>query len=83
MTFKEPVDPCYKCEHERKIEGSSYIKCAKPDYSLLGDQHGIDSGWFNHPQCFDPIWKASVCKNFKLKKAPEQGNSPEAQREGK
>ena len=83
MTFKEPVDPCYKCEHERKIEGSSYVRCEKPDYSLLADQHGVDMGYFNYPNNYDPIWKSSVCKNFKLKEAPLQGEKEGNQNVGK
>ena len=73
MTFKEPIDNCFKCEFKESVPGNCHIRCNNPDYSLLGDQHGIDNGWFNYPGLFDPIWKSSVCKNFKLKKTPAQG----------
>lgn len=31
---------------------------------IKGNEHGIRSGWFNHPMNFDPIW-LEECNGFK------------------
>ena len=33
---------------------------------VKGDEHGINSGWFNHPLNFDPVW-LEECDGFKKK----------------
>lgn len=31
---------------------------------VIGDPHGMDSGWFNHPFNYDPIWLLK-CTGYK------------------
>jgi len=33
---------------------------------ILGDERGVDGGWFNWPVEFDPVWLLS-CAGFELK----------------
>lgn len=59
------LNECYYCKHKREIKGHAHVSCARPDYSMVGDDHGIKSGWFNYPINYDPIWKNKKCNNFK------------------
>ena len=34
--------------------------------TVKGNEHGIKSGWFNHPWNFDPTWLES-CDGFEVK----------------
>lgn len=36
--------------------------------TVEGNQHGIDSGWFNWPMNFDPVW-LEECNGFEERKA--------------
>lgn len=55
---------CWCCEHKRSVAGNAHIRCANPDAFMLGDSHGIRSGWFFYPLLFDPIWKTRSCANL-------------------
>ena len=35
---------------------------------VKGNQHGISSGWFNHPLNFDPVW-LEECNGFEPKES--------------
>ena len=37
------------------------------DIKVVGNPHGIERGWFNHPMNFDPVWLES-CTGFDPKK---------------
>lgn len=65
--LNDATSECWKCEFRRDIPGNCHIGCANPDPSMKGNAHGIRSGWFFYPLCFDPVWKESLCKNFKEK----------------
>jgi hypothetical protein len=59
MTGKTMRNACYNCKYRREIFNDAHSRCAHPTPGLLGieaDAHGIDSGWFNHPANFDPVW---------------------------
>lgn len=63
----EKKDNCFKCEHKREVPGDAHIQCANPDPEMKGHELGIRKGWFMYPFCFDPVWKAKECSNFKAK----------------
>ena len=55
---------CRTCKWRRNVPGNVHIQCAKPDWNMTGDPHGIRRGWFIYPILFDPIWRTSDCANF-------------------
>ena len=57
---------CYDCEYIAPIPGDEHIKCncSKPDLKIKGDVIGIESGWFDWPYNFDPVWLIQ-CNGFK------------------
>jgi hypothetical protein len=57
-------DECWKCKHQMEVPGDAHISCDKPDKDMTGNAHGIRSGWFFYPVCFDPVWKTKDCVNF-------------------
>jgi hypothetical protein len=57
---------CYECSHRREVSGSAHSICVAYDVKVIGDTHGINSGWFIHPFNFDPTWLIS-CDSFKQK----------------
>jgi len=66
MTARTPRNECWSCQHKRDLTGNCHISCAKPDHDMTGDSHGINSGWFCYPYDYDPIWKTTLCTNYKL-----------------
>ena len=57
---------CHDCMHMRAIRNNALKKCINPpDEGVPAKQRGIDNGWFNFPECFDPIWKLNFCWNYK------------------
>lgn len=58
------TNECYSCTGRRSIPGDCHIQCATPDPSMLGNTHGIRSGWFMYPWNFDPTWKITKCNNY-------------------
>lgn len=56
---------CWSCGFRRSIPGNTHIMCTCPDPDMEGEPYGVDSGWFNYPICFDPVWKLKNCRNFK------------------
>ena len=38
----------------------------KTELKVKGKEHGIKSGWFNHPLNFDPVW-LEECNGFEKK----------------
>ena len=65
-TMKLETD-CYKCIYKRNVPGNCHIACAKPDWNMTGDKHGIKMGWFIYPLLFDPVWRTKECDNFESK----------------
>ena len=63
---KNMMNECYICAHKREVPGNCHIKCVEPDANMTGDPHGIREGWFMYPLLFDPVWKTSMCGNFKF-----------------
>lgn len=55
---------CWNCKHKREVPGNAHIRCDKPDKDMEGNSHGIRSGWFFYPMCFDPTWKEKDCSNY-------------------
>ena len=55
---------CYDCEFRGTIPGDCHSKCNNPKAVVVGDPHGIKSGWFSHPFNFDPVW-LEECTGFK------------------
>jgi len=55
---------CWRCKNRGEVPGSAHISCKKPDKEMTGVPHGIKSGWFYYPECFDPVWKTKDCSNF-------------------
>ncbi len=62
---------CYTCAHRRRVAGSAHISCANPDEDMVGNQSGIDGGWFMYPLNYDPAWMAAKCRNFQAIPAPQ------------
>lgn len=58
------VNDCYNCRFHFSIPGDCHIGCSNPDMSMTGHPHGIKSGWFLYPLCFDPVWMTKKCCNF-------------------
>jgi len=63
---------CYRCEHRRHIFGNAHIRCANPDPNMTGFGQGVDGGWFNYPENFDPTWMSTECANFSLEDDPRK-----------
>jgi hypothetical protein len=61
------MNSCYDCTFMRKVPGDAHIACVNPDPDMKGNLHGIRSGWFYYPFCFDPVWKEKECCNFDSK----------------
>ena len=41
-------------------------------WTISGNRHGIEQGWFYWPQLFDPVWMESQCNKFEgIKDAKE------------
>ena len=55
---------CWTCRHRRDIPGNCHIGCGNPDPEMIGDQQGIDGGWFFYPVNFDPTWKLKECRHY-------------------
>ena len=41
---------------------------------VVGSEHGIRSGWFNHPLNFDPVWLES-CNGFESEKGTHENEA--------
>ena len=72
---------CYECEYRGTVPGDAHSCCkhplaeqllflAGPLLNIIGDPHGIRSGWFLWPLNFDPTWLKN-CNGFKGKE-PEK-----------
>lgn len=46
------------------ILGGGGLPPLQTGLKVKGNSHGINSGWFNHPNNFDPIW-LEECDGFK------------------
>ena len=55
---------CYNCKYRGEVPGSAHSSCSKANLKIKGNEHGIKSGWFNHPFNFDPVW-LQECNGFK------------------
>ena len=42
------------------------IQVENEETKVVGSEHGIKNGWFNHPFNFDPVW-LEECNGFKIK----------------
>jgi hypothetical protein len=54
---------CYQCVHRRNVPGDTHSSCNNPKARVVGNEHGIRSGWFLWPINFDPVWLVS-CDGF-------------------
>lgn len=54
---------CYDCKYRRNIPGDCHSAYANKVALAIGDDHGIQNGWFIHPFNFDPIW-LKYCDGF-------------------
>lgn len=65
---------CYQCENRRSLPGDAHSACASRVAQVVGNQHGINNGWFYWPFNFDPVW-LEACTDFtpigQVKKSPE------------
>lgn len=50
---------CYNCVHRLDIPGNRHSRCNNHQAIVVGNQHGINNGWFAWPLNFDPIWLIS------------------------
>lgn len=57
------MNQCYGCVHRRDIPGDCHSRCNNHEAKVVGDAHGIKSGWFMWPVNFDPTWLRS-CDGF-------------------
>lgn len=58
------ISECWSCKYRQDVPGNCHISCGKPDIDMVGNQHGIESGWFFYPILFDPVWKEKGCDNY-------------------
>lgn len=54
---------CYKCVHRLTVPGSCHSRCNNKNAIVVGNQHGINRGWFYWPINFDPVW-LQQCNGF-------------------
>ena len=54
---------CYQCKYRGELIGDCHSRCLNNNAKVKGDEHGIRSGWFNHPFNFDPVW-LEKCDGF-------------------
>lgn len=47
---------CYDCKYASKVPGSTHFTCSKRAVLIGFNDYGRQSGWFNFPYDFDPIW---------------------------
>lgn len=57
---------CYKCKHRGTIPGDCHSSCSNLKANVVGDETGINGGWFFWPFNFDPQWLLK-CDGFKAK----------------
>jgi len=57
---------CYKCKYREEIPGDAHSRCTNLKAKVVGERHGINSGWFFWPFNFDPTWLIN-CNGFKKK----------------
>ena len=62
---------CYDCIYRRSIPGDAHSACQNRAAKVIGDAHGIRSGWFFWPFNFDPTWLRS-CDGFSEKTKPTE-----------
>jgi hypothetical protein len=66
---------CYSCAYKGSVPGSAHSSCRfnwtksnnKPPSAAI---HGIQSGWYNFPIDFDPVWQESLCESYSTEKEP-------------
>ena len=61
---RDRKNECYHCAHKREVPYNAHIQCAKPSENVIGNQYGIEQGWFMYPFLFDPTWKENFCDNY-------------------
>ena len=82
MSSENKKPNCYECIHRRRLMGDAHSKCVHPDIGengavdaakklgVVGNPHGIKSGWFLWPFNFDPVW-LGACNGFTGKEDPD------------
>lgn len=55
---------CYECAHRHDVNDSYYSNCDNIDAIVKGHEIAVESGWFNWPHSFDPVWLLQ-CDGFK------------------
>ena len=63
MPTPKKKQDCYQCIHRYSIPGDFHSGCNNISANVIGDEHGIDRGWFLWPFNFDPLWLES-CDGF-------------------
>jgi hypothetical protein len=54
---------CYKCRHRGEVLGDAHSRCKNLSAKVTAHSHGVQSGWFNWPNNFDPRW-LHACDGF-------------------
>lgn len=62
---------CYECKFRGEVPGDAHSSCTNRNAKVVGDSHGIASGWFFHPFNFDPVW-LEECDGFESEKEEEK-----------
>ena len=58
---------CYTCVYRGAIPGDAHSSCSNRKAKVVGNDHGIRSGWFMWPINFDPVW-LEECDGYKEEK---------------
>ena len=60
---RKAIPNCYKCKYRGDLVWDAHSKCTTNNAKVKGNKNGIQNGWFNHPNNFDPTWLVS-CDGF-------------------
>lgn len=71
---------CYDCKWRCERFDTAHSRCVHPDargtatagvqaMSIKANPHGAESGWFNWPSRFDPVWLEN-CDGFEAAEEP-------------
>ena len=54
---------CYECKYRGDVPGDAHSCCMNPLAYVVGDEYGIENGWFLYPFNFDAVW-LKYCDGF-------------------
>ena len=60
------TNACYECKYRGNVPGDAHSCCNNVSAFVVGDDHGIQNGWFFYPFNFDPVW-LRYCDSFEEK----------------